>query len=570
MSVIDYTNVDYKGFKKMMVATLQEILPEYTDTSETDAGMVIMEAVCRVMDILSYYQNVQANECFLPTLELRSNALNWCKPLGYTPRSCIPSKYVQYFEVTKPSGNINVLTIPKGTVIRTGEKATGDVEYFTTIEELKIDFSASIEKQSGFVEALENGNYIFSVDIAHGVIVTSETLGVADGTENQRYTLRNTPVSLPGYDEDGYALLPKVVNGVRRTSNPDGYDPSRDIQLMVGGVEWTLKNSFIDSTSTDTDYLVEVSQDNTVTVIFGDGVNGAKPLTGEITVTYRNGGGSIGNVGAKTINMLSSPISGVVSTYNPNTAYFMGVDKETVGEIKTNAPNANRTKWGCIQAEDYADRVLQLFPQIMLASSFLKSDRYPVQLGAVKELIQQGITDESLQEALKVVDTVQICVLVREDIQNGLGEYKKISDFTSIDDISNGTISSLRNSIISELGERALVGTFVELVPFTSKSVSLDCTLLPANGYDFDSVKSKAREYLIDNFSIGQISAGQTLSLNELESKVFTDVSGIRAFRINSFSVDGVENTKSLDIDSELWEIIELGSCTIHNSRGGS
>ena len=43
MSRIDYTTGDYKGFKLLMIDALQERLPDYTDTSETDAGMVILE-----------------------------------------------------------------------------------------------------------------------------------------------------------------------------------------------------------------------------------------------------------------------------------------------------------------------------------------------------------------------------------------------------------------------------------------------------------------------------------------------------------------------------------------------
>lgn len=56
MSRIDYTTGDYKGFKLLMIDALQERLPDYTDTSETDAGMVILETVAKALDVLSYYQ----------------------------------------------------------------------------------------------------------------------------------------------------------------------------------------------------------------------------------------------------------------------------------------------------------------------------------------------------------------------------------------------------------------------------------------------------------------------------------------------------------------------------------
>ena len=39
---IDYTSRDYAAFKDLMINKLREKMPEYTDTSETDAGIVII------------------------------------------------------------------------------------------------------------------------------------------------------------------------------------------------------------------------------------------------------------------------------------------------------------------------------------------------------------------------------------------------------------------------------------------------------------------------------------------------------------------------------------------------
>ena len=45
---IDYTSRDYESIKQDMIAMLKRILPEYTDTSETDAGIVILECFAMV------------------------------------------------------------------------------------------------------------------------------------------------------------------------------------------------------------------------------------------------------------------------------------------------------------------------------------------------------------------------------------------------------------------------------------------------------------------------------------------------------------------------------------------
>jgi hypothetical protein len=124
----DYTNKDYESLKQDMISGLQEKIPEYTDTSETDAGIVIIELLAKGLDILSYNQDVQANENFLVTAERRENILGRCYELAYEPEEATPSYFYQVFVLN------NVLTedfiIPKGTVVKTTETATEESVYF--------------------------------------------------------------------------------------------------------------------------------------------------------------------------------------------------------------------------------------------------------------------------------------------------------------------------------------------------------------------------------------------------------------------------------------------------------
>ena len=545
MSTIDYTNTDYQGFKQLMIASLQELIPEYTDTSETDMGMVIFEILCKALDVITYYQNSQANECFLTTAEMRKNALKWCGILGYVPSSFTPAKYVQWFVVRPDAGE---LFLPKGTVIRT--KDTSNAEYFTTLSDLKINTSSDLTAQKGYMGTTDDDNYIFTVDIAHGVLVTNETVGVADGeTENLKFSLSGTPVVLPDYDEDGRALMPES-NGLY----PDGYDEARAFSVTVktsdGEIEdWTLKSSFVDSGSSSRDFRAEVSQNNVTTIIFGDGVNGKIPQ-GEVIVSYRKGGGSIGNVGAKTINTLASPVYGIVETYNPDMAYSLGQDKESIKSIRLNAPNSFRTKWSCVQASDYADKVLELFPRVFMATSFSITENTDIDYGQVLFGTSGELTRAQENQ---IVDTVQICILLTGDILNDDGKYKKLKDFRRIEDAPE-----LRQDILDSLESRAIIGTYRVLTSFTSKMVTLKSSLLVLSGYDYDEVKTNVENFLSEYFAIGNIKAGAIVALNEIEADVFAEVKGVRAFRITSFVVDGVENTTSLDITSNLWEIIEL------------
>ena len=92
LSNVSYVNKDYESFRRMMIEQLEITMPEYTDKSSSDAGIVILELLAKGLDILSFYQDVQANEMFLATEEQRENALKWCSLLDYTLGVIFPQK----------------------------------------------------------------------------------------------------------------------------------------------------------------------------------------------------------------------------------------------------------------------------------------------------------------------------------------------------------------------------------------------------------------------------------------------------------------------------------------------
>ena len=93
-SGIDYTSRDYEGFRQAMLAELGVKMPEYTDRSQTDAGIVILELNAKGLDILSYYADIIANETLLPTCKRRDSTRAWCTILSYTPRMATPSRSI--------------------------------------------------------------------------------------------------------------------------------------------------------------------------------------------------------------------------------------------------------------------------------------------------------------------------------------------------------------------------------------------------------------------------------------------------------------------------------------------
>ena len=137
VSNVDYTNRDYDAFRNMMIAKLQEKIPEYTDTSETDAGIVIIEALANGLDILSMYLDIIANDLFLPTTQSRKTALMLAKTLGYVPYERTASEYKQVFVLTALR-DVNTI-IPKGTLVKVPNNYDGEETlYYETQENLII------------------------------------------------------------------------------------------------------------------------------------------------------------------------------------------------------------------------------------------------------------------------------------------------------------------------------------------------------------------------------------------------------------------------------------------------
>ena len=61
---IDYTNLGYDALRSAMLARAQQSLPEWTDFSENDLGVLLIELFAYACDITMYYQTRIAGTCF--------------------------------------------------------------------------------------------------------------------------------------------------------------------------------------------------------------------------------------------------------------------------------------------------------------------------------------------------------------------------------------------------------------------------------------------------------------------------------------------------------------------------
>jgi len=132
--------------------------------------------------------------------------------------------------------------------------------------------------------------------------------------------------------------------------------------LSSSGESWQPRPDLLDSASSDRAFVVEMEEDRTARLLFGDGALARRPAAGErFTATYRLGSGPAGNVGAGAIAHLvhtASDLSNdVLSVTNPMAASG-GTVPEPMAEAKLNAPHAWRfgpqALMRAITPEDYA------------------------------------------------------------------------------------------------------------------------------------------------------------------------------------------------------------------------
>ena len=90
---IKYTSRDFDSIKDSLIDYVKRYYPEtFRDFSEASFGSLMLDTVSYVGDVLSFYLDYQANECFLDTAVEYDNVVRIGRQLGYKFRGN-PSSY---------------------------------------------------------------------------------------------------------------------------------------------------------------------------------------------------------------------------------------------------------------------------------------------------------------------------------------------------------------------------------------------------------------------------------------------------------------------------------------------
>lgn len=309
---LDYVTKDYEGFRNEMLSLIPKYTPEWTDQSQSDFGVVMIELLANTLDILAFNQDKTMKESFISTAETRKAIIEHSKTLGYEIKLQTPS--IHKIKITKESSAVNKsITIPKGLKIGT-DLDLGGQQVFELLGD-------SVVMESGISE--------IELLATHGITENNEFLGTSTGQEFQLF-----PISYPDVLID--SLIINTIENNRK-------------------IKWAKVDDFLKSSEEDRHYTISVNEYNNVKIGFGNGLSGMIPKSGvNIQASYRYGGGEIGNVGIGTINsFVDVEIPGI--HFKNTEIYKRGTDVEDIERVRLKAPKHFRSRNTCVTVLDFED-----------------------------------------------------------------------------------------------------------------------------------------------------------------------------------------------------------------------
>ncbi|RME02967.1 MAG: hypothetical protein D6805_08175 [Planctomycetota bacterium] len=96
---INYTNKDYESLLADLKQLAQSKLPEWTDFSPSDPGVVLLECFAYLADIMLYYQDRIAQESFPHTAVEKRNVKNLLRLIGYEFQGALPARTIMRLDI---------------------------------------------------------------------------------------------------------------------------------------------------------------------------------------------------------------------------------------------------------------------------------------------------------------------------------------------------------------------------------------------------------------------------------------------------------------------------------------
>ena len=303
----------------------------FTDYDFEGSGLsVLLDLLAYNTHYNAYLSNMLINEMFLDSAVKRESAVSIAKHLGYTPRSVRSARATINFTVNNVVGNPSTITLDRYT------------PFTTTINNSSFTFvnleSITISKDAGA--------YNFTnVEITEGIPL--------------EFVFRvNVPGPTEKYEIPNLNLDVSTMIVTVQKSNTD-----------LTTITYNLADDALGIDGNSTIYFLEENPTGSFSLVFGDGILGKKLTAGNlIKVQYLISNGSSCNVSNlitqrfSTSTTISGGSIGSIITVN-NSNY--GSEKETITEIKFNAPKFNSSQNRAVNSSDYKVLIDSFYPALI-------------------------------------------------------------------------------------------------------------------------------------------------------------------------------------------------------------
>ena len=311
---LQVSELDYRSIKSNLIAFLKS-QSEFTNFDFAGSGLDV------IMDLLSYntyynsfYLNMLANEMFLDTAELRNSVVQKAKMIGYTPRSVQGTKAIVQLEIV-PSDSSTSMIVEK------------DKRFSSTIDDQRYMFTTA-DSYGAILDA--TGKFtINDVQLNQGVRITHK-YKVDYNNKEQQFILPNTNTDI--------TTLSVIVKSSSSATETHAY------QLISDTVKVTPTSNV---------YFLYESFENKFEVQFGDNKIGYRPADGSQVILAANISDGSATNKAATFRAVD-PIGGYSNvSITTITAGYGGAGRESIAEIKYNAPKLYETQNRCVTLNDY-------------------------------------------------------------------------------------------------------------------------------------------------------------------------------------------------------------------------
>lgn len=414
---LNVTEMDFDQIK----SNLKTFLQSQTQLADYDYEG---SAISTIIDVLAYNTfynafnaNLNINEIFLDTAQVRNNVVSHAKSLGYVPRSTTSAFATINVTVNNPSGSPSSLAMSRGTTFQT--KIDNKTYNYVNLEAQTI--------------IPVNGVYTFS------------NLQINQGTlRNQEYIVDNTDTSqkyeIPDTNIDTASLIVKVKTNAASAS------------FEV----FTLVTNIVDVNQNTNAYFLQEGMDGKYEIYFGDNVFGKKLAAGNIVqLEYLTTDGPASN-NANNFTLTGNIAGNTNVTVTLASAAGGGADREASDSIKFNAPLSFLAQNRVVTADDYKAIVKNNYTNAETVSVWGGEEQAVPEYGKVFLSIKPG-NAETLTEVQKqfIKDSIlktKNLVSITPEIVDPDYTYIKLEVFFKYDpNLTSLTAGELKDQVIATI-----------------------------------------------------------------------------------------------------------------------